>query len=225
MAVKLAKCGYIMTMPFVYLTNVIEWFRDNSGVWEVFSYIIVSIATLMYIGSKTEDIGAAILVVIALLYFGLYSLVLLIMQFVVNVLIDVVCLICYACSAINRACYTYMSSRAADSYEGYERYSGNSGADDTRSHNHTQEHKDNNGNRGYSESDGNEENAGYSSALDQQFAWAKGLYGMGNSYTIDQLRHRRRDLMKKCHPDEGGSKAMAQDINAAYDILSKHLVA
>lgn len=106
MSGKLAKCGYIMTMPFVYLANVIEWFRDNSGVWEVFSYIIVSIATLMYIGSRTEDIGTAILVIIALLYFGLYPLVLLIMQLVVNAVIDVVCLICFACSNINRASST-----------------------------------------------------------------------------------------------------------------------
>ena len=58
--------------------------------------------------------------------------------------------------------------------------------------------------------------------IDRNLATAIDMYDMQTGYTVDQLRHRRWDLMKKNHPDEGGSNSFAQKTNEAYDILMKY---
>ena len=47
-------------------------------------------------------------------------------------------------------------------------------------------------------------------------------YGMAMPYTAKQVRDRRRELMKKAHPDSGGSEEDAKRINAYYDLLIKY---
>lgn len=48
------------------------------------------------------------------------------------------------------------------------------------------------------------------------------IFGFSDSqYTQEQLNKKWKELMKKNHPDNGGSEAKAKEINDAYDVLNK----
>lgn len=51
---------------------------------------------------------------------------------------------------------------------------------------------------------------------------ALSFYGLSIPFTKDQLREKRRKLMKTAHPDEGGNTETAADINRYFDILKKY---
>lgn len=51
---------------------------------------------------------------------------------------------------------------------------------------------------------------------------ALSFYGLSMPFTQDQLREKRRKLMKTAHPDEGGDTEAAADINRYFDILKKY---
>lgn len=51
---------------------------------------------------------------------------------------------------------------------------------------------------------------------------AKDLFQVEKLYTKNELKEKRRRLLKKYHPDMGGSEEMAKKINTAYDILVKY---
>lgn len=51
---------------------------------------------------------------------------------------------------------------------------------------------------------------------------ALSFYGLSIPFTQDQLREKRRKLMKTAHPDEGGNTEAAADINRYFDILKKY---
>ena len=48
------------------------------------------------------------------------------------------------------------------------------------------------------------------------------FYGLSMPFTQDQLKEKRRKLMKTAHPDEGGNTETAADINRFFDILKKY---
>lgn len=48
------------------------------------------------------------------------------------------------------------------------------------------------------------------------------FYGLKIPFTEEQLRDKRRKLMKTAHPDEGGNTETAADINRYFDILKKY---
>lgn len=48
---------------------------------------------------------------------------------------------------------------------------------------------------------------------------ARRIFGLYGEFTVNGLKAVRRSLMKKNHPDQGGSEERAREINAAYDIL------
>lgn len=45
------------------------------------------------------------------------------------------------------------------------------------------------------------------------------IFGMSKPYTFAELKKRRMELLKKVHPDQGGSNMMARLVNEAYEIL------
>lgn len=49
-------------------------------------------------------------------------------------------------------------------------------------------------------------------------------FGLDMPYTDSQARERRKTLMKKAHPDAGGSEEDAKKINAYYEVLRKYAV-
>lgn len=51
---------------------------------------------------------------------------------------------------------------------------------------------------------------------------ALSFYGLSIPFTQDQLREKRRKLIKTAHPDEGGDTEAAADINRYFDILKKY---
>lgn len=51
---------------------------------------------------------------------------------------------------------------------------------------------------------------------------AEELFGMTPPYTKDEARDIRNKLLKKHHPDVGGSEEMTKKINAAYELLVEH---
>ncbi len=58
-------------------------------------------------------------------------------------------------------------------------------------------------------------------------AWerARDIFQVGKQYTRSELKAKRRSLLKKYHPDAGGSVEMAQKINMAYDLLVRYAAA
>ena len=55
-----------------------------------------------------------------------------------------------------------------------------------------------------------------------KFEQAEELFGVKEPYTRDEVRDARNRLLKKYHPDMGGSEELAKKINAAYELLIKH---
>lgn len=51
---------------------------------------------------------------------------------------------------------------------------------------------------------------------------AEELFGITPPYTAEKIRHTRNILLKKYHPDLGGSEELTKKINAAYRLLMKH---
>lgn len=47
------------------------------------------------------------------------------------------------------------------------------------------------------------------------------LFEMSPPYTAEALKKRRMDLLKKVHPDTGGSNMIAKMVNEAYDLLKE----
>lgn len=45
------------------------------------------------------------------------------------------------------------------------------------------------------------------------------LFELTRPYTLEKLRARRMELLKKVHPDQGGSNMMARMVNEAYEVL------
>ena len=54
-----------------------------------------------------------------------------------------------------------------------------------------------------------------------EFERAKMLYEVEIPFTVEQINKKKKELMKKNHPDIGGDPAKAVEINAAYDLLVK----
>jgi len=52
---------------------------------------------------------------------------------------------------------------------------------------------------------------------------AQDLFEIEPPYTAAELKKRRMDLLKKVHPDTGGSNMMAKMVNEAYELLKKSL--
>lgn len=51
---------------------------------------------------------------------------------------------------------------------------------------------------------------------------ARDMFQVGKQYTECELKAKKRSLLKKHHPDVGGSVEMAQKINIAYDLLVQY---
>ena len=45
------------------------------------------------------------------------------------------------------------------------------------------------------------------------------LFELSKPFSMEQLRTRRMEMLKKVHPDQGGSNMMARLVNEAYDVL------
>lgn len=45
------------------------------------------------------------------------------------------------------------------------------------------------------------------------------LFELAHPFTAAKLKSRRMELLKKVHPDQGGSNMMARFVNEAYDLL------
>ncbi len=54
-----------------------------------------------------------------------------------------------------------------------------------------------------------------------EFLLAKELYDVEIPYTKDDIISKKRELLKKYHPDNGGTAEQAAQINKAYDLLAK----
>ena len=204
---------YYLTLPFAGLSRVMNGITEEPESFSTIAYIVGLVATIAYFINGMGDTGYGILLVLFLLYIGLFPLIMFVVHLLIMAAIELAWLGISAFAAINNLCYAYMSGSAGrNDYEGA--YSDEEEQEYQRAYDDADEWSDN---RYTSDAD--------SSFRSSEYARAEALFGMTGSYTVEQLRHRRRDLMKKCHPDEGGSNHMAQEINAAYDILEKYAAA
>lgn len=60
------------------------------------------------------------------------------------------------------------------------------------------------------------------SSQNEQYRQAMSFYGLKMPFTEQQLREKRRALMKKAHPDVGGSTKEAEKINVYFDVLKRY---
>ena len=56
-----------------------------------------------------------------------------------------------------------------------------------------------------------------------EFALAKKLFGVEIPYTKEEIIEKKRTLLKKFHPDNGGSVEETIKINKAYEVLEKYV--
>lgn len=54
-----------------------------------------------------------------------------------------------------------------------------------------------------------------------EFERAKALYEVEIPFTLEEINKKKKELMKKYHPDLGGDTEKAIEINAAFDLLEK----
>ena len=99
--------------------------------------------------------------------------------------------------------------RAKEKYKSYKygnySYADEDYADDQSQYDSSQEHQQTGSNR-----------AG------DELQMALRFYGLTIPFTQDQLKEKRRKLIKTAHPDEGGDVETAADINRFFDILKKY---
>ncbi len=66
---------------------------------------------------------------------------------------------------------------------------------------------------------------GDNGCFDDELDKAKRLYKVGTSFTIKEIKKIRNELVKKYHPDQGGSAEKCKEVNKAFDILMKYAAA
>lgn len=61
-----------------------------------------------------------------------------------------------------------------------------------------------------------------SSVSESDVAMAREILGLGPDADADAIRAAHRRLIARAHPDQGGTEALARQVNAARDILLRH---
>ncbi len=220
MADRGAWLGYVITLPLASVSKAAEWCRMQLDMLGIKGFVFLCLLLLLGTCKCIEDSSLAFLTVVIGLLIGLFPLLSVMIHFALMQILYVAYKATRIFVIANNACQRRMKEHeeGQGEYEEWER-------SDKGAWSRSQNQQDRSGNqdRGQDESAYGEE-AG-SANQNRQLALALTLYGMENKYTLDQLRHRRRDLMKKNHPDEGGTTDLAQEINMAYDILARHAAA
>ena len=213
--IKILVCFvYLVTMPFVFVSRLTEWCKNNTDHLGIMAYVAGCMMLILYVFRVSEDKGNALLVIILGVYLGFFPFLAVAIRLALTLMITCTYLFSLPGTAINRVCRKYRDAYfktcdQKDTYDDTREYSSYHGYDQNR------------------RSDRSQQESFFGSAVftDRNLATAIDMYEMQTGYTVDQLRHRRRDLMKKNHPDEGGSNSFAQKINEAYDILVKYAAA
>ena len=68
----------------------------------------------------------------------------------------------------------------------------------------------------------NQKNSRQGSGVASEYEKALKFYGLQMPFTKEELKNKRRQLMKKAHPDAGGNTEEAEKVNVYYDILMKY---
>lgn len=67
-----------------------------------------------------------------------------------------------------------------------------------------------------------QKNSRQGSGVASEYEKALKFYGLQMPFTKEELKNKRRQLMKKAHPDAGGNTEEAEKVNVYYDILIKY---
>ena len=196
----------------------------------------------------TTDRSPALLIILAILifylplFFAVIYLLLLIPKLVCIVILQVV-------YARDRKNDFYSGSQNNTNYNNHD-YTGHSGYNDGTSYNNYnnewssqhqntgyeswqqdwkqtyeqyQSQKDTNQkyNQQYNQYNSHDSQQNKTSQRKDELSEALSFYGLTIPFTEEQLRDKRRKLMKTAHPDEGGNTEAAADINRYFDILKK----
>lgn len=192
----------------------------------------------------TTDRSPALLIILAILifylplFFAAIYLLLLIPKLICIVILQVV-------YARDRRSGFYSGSQNNTNYNDYAGYSGYNDSTSHNNYNYNNERSSRYQNTGYEswqhdwkqtyeqyqrQKNYNQQHNQYNSQNSQQnktsqkkdeLGEALSFYGLTIPFTEEQLRDKRRKLMKTAHPDEGGNTETAADINRYFDILKK----
>ena len=176
----------------------------------------------------TTDRSPALLIILAILifylplFFAVIYLLLLIPKLVCIVILQVI-------YAKDRKNDFYSGSQNNTNYNnewssqyqntGYESWQ----QDWKRTYQQYQSHKDTNQkyNQQYNQYNSQNSQQNKTSQRKDELSEALSFYGLAIPFTEEQLRDKRRKLIKTAHPDEGGNTEAAADINRYFDILKK----
>lgn len=220
---KILRTVYLLTKPFAYLSVMLECISDILEDWDVWIYRLMYIGIAVWILAISKNIEEGAATVAFMLIMGFLPLSATILEAVVYIVVHVLWIPCLLFSWINSLCMNHMSKGRNGAYS-YSNTRNDRESRDNRTYGswNSWESHDRYDDSGSNESSG--KSCGNSSTEDD-LQRARRIFNLRSVYTVEELRKRRRVLMKQIHPDEGGSKHTAQEVNAAYDILKNHAAA
>lgn len=193
------QAGKALTKPGAFLHEKAEDAMYSSAI-EVFLYavavVLVTIGALTMIFSPRGPMHPAMVIFLSLIL--LFALILLI-GFIVPLVLYVLCAVTAPFAYIHERCARKLSGGGSGGGETYRPGPDGGGSGDGRARRPDPEERP-------------------KTELEQ----AEKLFGVTAPYTRDEVRDARNRLLKKHHPDVGGSEEMTKRINAAYELLVEH---
>lgn len=223
---KILRTVYLLTKPFAYLSAMLECISDILEDWDVWIYRFMYIGIAVWILAVSKNIEEGAATVAFMLIMGFLPLSATILEVVVYIVVHVLWIPCLILSWIHDLCVKHMSTGRNGAYsysntrsDGESRGRGSRTYGSWDSWERHDRYDDSGSNDRSGESRGN-------SSTEDDLQRARRIFNLvGSVYTVEELRKRRRVLMKQIHPDEGGSKHTAQEVNAAYDLLKNYAAA
>lgn len=202
----------------------VAMFIDNYA-YDIGKLIAFGISILFLIDFIRTDNSPVIFLVLLVMcvYFPIFCGVMAVVMFFVK-LISNSCLLFFRYYTKNNTDNnTYQYDRQYNYDEYHKKSSDTYGSSKESSYNNkdysgTHQERDSYNNR-QSNNSSNNSSARTRSELDIALAF----YGLKIPYTEKMLKEKRKELIKKAHPDSGGSEDEAKKINTYYDILKKYI--
>lgn len=119
--------------------------------------------------------------------------------------------------------YYQSNQQAENNYKESKQKNYNQNQNQEKSYNQHQEYKQQKNNDYHQQgSRNNQKNSRQGSGVASEYEKALKFYGLQMPFTKEELKNKRRQLMKKAHPDAGGNTEEAEKVNVYYDILIKY---
>ena len=101
--IKILVCFvYLVTMPFVFVSRLTEWCKNNTDHLGIMAYVAGCMMLILYVFRVSEDKGNALLVIILGVYLGFFPLLAVAVRLVLTLMITCTYLFSLPAMGINR---------------------------------------------------------------------------------------------------------------------------